>query len=337
MRVAYQQWSPNAATRNVINLANDICAELGAQGFDLTLRQLYYQFVARGHLPNKQQSYKRLGHIVNEARLAGLMDWRYIVDRTRNLQGTSHWETPADVIEAAARSYRIDKWQDQPVRVEVWVEKEALAGIVKRAADLNDVDWFSCRGYVSQSELRSAALRMYGYVQESQRVHILHLGDHDPSGIDMTRDIRERLENFVYTDYARDFAPDLLGDEDEAKDLETLAEYVRTDFDLDAAPITVDRIALNMDQIRRYGPPPNPAKITDSRAKGYIREHGRESWELDALDPQTLAALIAGSIEAVIDPVRYDDLLTRETEERNTLQSIAGHYPAIAETYGGDE
>lgn len=129
-KIRYKKWNPGADARDIIRQANEICADYAAQGYDLTLRQLYYQFVSKALLPNRQQSYKRLGDIINQARLAGLMDWNYITDRTRNLQSLGHWRTPGEIIRSAANSFALDKWSDQPIRVEVWVEKEALAGIV---------------------------------------------------------------------------------------------------------------------------------------------------------------------------------------------------------------
>ena len=342
MRIAYEVWKPGARARNIINIANDICADYKTQGYDLTLRQLYYQFVARDHLPNTSQSYKRLGDIINRARLAGLMDWDYIVDRTRGLKGTSHWETPSEVIDSAAHSYRLDKWSDQDTRVEVWVEKEALAGIVQRAAGRWDLNWFSCRGYVSQSALwRAGAQRHAGYLEQGQNVVILHLGDHDPSGIDMTRDIRERVQRFAYTAWAEDngYPLDLDLDEvDLAVQLERAAEFITDELrsEFVTEPIEVRRIALNMDQVRQYNPPPNPAKITDSRAKGYIREHGRQSWELDALDPNVLADLVDEHVSGIVDQDRYDTIRDQEQRERDTLANIAQAYPAIEAQYGPD-
>ncbi len=302
-RITYEEWSPSDATRDVIVQAEAICRSYADQGYDLTLRQLYYQFVARDMLANNLQSYKRLGDIVAKARMAGLLDWNYIVDRTRNLRGLSHWDSPSAVIRSAAYSFRIDKWTGQPYRVEVWVEKEALAGVVERAASACDVDWFSCRGYVSLSELWSAAQRLERYLRHGQDVVILHLGDHDPSGLDMTRDIRDRLELFIG-------AP--------------------------ARGLTIRRIALNYDQVQQYNPPPNPAKLTDSRANGYIAVHGRSSWELDALDPATLNALITQHIRSVRDDGLYAVQEEIEQEHRRLLSDASSRWGDVTSMLDGD-
>jgi hypothetical protein len=292
-RIAYTEIKFKPASLELIRTAETICRDYAAQGFDLTLRQLYYQFVARGYIANKQSEYKRLGSVINDARLAGLLDWNYIVDRTRNLRGLSHWDSPESVIRSAAYGYRTERWADQPHRVEVWIEKDALVGVITGVCQRNDVSYFSCRGYTSQSELWGAAQRLSRYEAEGQKPVVIHLGDHDPSGVDMTRDIRDRLALFG------------------------------TDVD-------VRRIALNMDQVEEHRPPPNPAKLTDSRAGAYIREHGRSSWELDALEPTLLDELIEDEIWAWRD-VELWDAATRAMEgERNLLNAVSARWSDVA-------
>lgn len=307
MRIAYQTWNPNADTLREIERAEQICAQYRRQGYDLTLRQLYYQFVSRAWIPNTDKSYKRLGEIINNARLAGLLSWQYIVDRTRSLKSVSHWDTPGDIIDAAARSFRLDKWTDQPTRVEVWVEKEALAGVVQRAAEGLDTSWFSCRGYVSQSEQWAAAQRLMTYINDGQDVVILHLGDHDPSGLDMTRDITSRLTMFI--------------------------DHHLGSYGVDR--LTVRRIALNIDQVREHNPPPNPAKITDSRAAAYIDEYGPESWELDALPPDVLAALIRDEISELLDRDRYQEQVDAEDRHRELLAAASERWTELVDVLDG--
>ena len=76
----------SAGSLAMIEKANEIIADYAAQGFTLTLRQLYYQFVSKDLLPNKQAEYKRLGSVINDARMAGMLDWEAIEDRTRNVK-----------------------------------------------------------------------------------------------------------------------------------------------------------------------------------------------------------------------------------------------------------
>ncbi|MDR7278915.1 hypothetical protein [Catenuloplanes atrovinosus] len=322
MKIKYEDWQPGTDARLDIRRADAVCRQYAADGYDLTLRQLYYQFVARGWISNTDKSYKRLGNIINRARMAGLLDWDYIVDRTRNLRGTSHWTQPGAVIDSAAWSYRLDKWADQPRRVEVWVEKEALAGVVERVAGEHDVDWFSCRGYVSQSEQWGAARRFLRYLKGGQAITVLHLGDHDPSGIDMTRDIRERIEAFVTQDWLDEHRAWFDGESVKASEI---LAHMRDRIG-DVQPIEVRRIALNFDQVQQYDPPPNPAKLTDSRASTYVREHGYESWELDALPPDVLAQLIRDNIGTIRDEDAYDAIADREARERALLRAAAGRW-----------
>lgn len=268
--------------------ANEIIDEYTAQGYELTLRQLYYQFVARDLIPNTQRSYDNLGELLNKARWAGLVDWLSIVDRTRNLSSHASWSSPASIVRACAQQFNYDPWLDQRAYVEVWVEKQALEGVIERACEQYRVPHFSCRGYTSASEIWSAAGRLSGMVREHKDVLVLHLGDHDPSGIDMTRDITDRLR-----------------------------ELGRT------SSIEVRRIALNMDQVEQYGPPPNPAKVTDSRFESYRAEHGEESWELDALEPRVIHDLIESQIAEVIELDDWNDVLRREEKAREAIEEVA--------------
>lgn len=294
-KIAYISKRFHASSQAIILAANHIIEEYNRAGYSLTLRQLYYQFVARDLIPNTQQDYKRLGKIINDARLAGLIDWYAIEDRTRNLKGIGHWNSPFDIIHNAASGYRIDKWQDQKYRAEVWIEKEALAGVFERVCYELDVPYLSCRGYTSQSEMWAAAQRLIEYQDDGQIPVILYFGDHDPSGIDMTRDIVERLHL----------------------------------FDVDA--LLLRRLALNMDQVEEYQPPPNPAKTTDSRYRSYIRKYGRDSWELDALEPKLLASLVETEVNSFIDEDLWFRLVERERIERDQLNKVADDWDNVVD------
>lgn len=298
-KIAYIDRNFKDDTLAVIDQANEIIAEFAADGYDLTLRQLYYQFVSRDLIANKQTEYSRLGSIINDARLAGLIDWDAITDRTRNLAALSHWEKPEHILAAVAEQYREEKWATQPRRIEVWIEKDALAGVFQRVCEELDVAYFSCRGYTSQSEMWAAAQRLRRYERAGQETVILHFGDHDPSGLDMTRDIQDRLSLF------------------------------RSD-------VAVDRLALTRAQIDQYQPPPNPAKVTDSRFERYQQEHGNESWELDALRPDVLAGLVRDAVTALRDEALWDAAVAEETHKRRSLRVISAEYENIIEYVAAD-
>lgn len=196
-KIQYKRFKFRPATLAMIQKADEIIAEYAEQGFDLTLRQLYYQFVSRDLIPNTQKDYKNLGSIINDARLAGLIDWETIVDRTRELRSLSHWNGPKDIIAACSTQFNVDRWQGQPYRPEVWIEKDALVGVFERVCRELDVPLLSCRGYTSQSEMWGASQRLLRNRRNKQKPIIFHFGDHDPSGKDMSRDITDRLEMFT--------------------------------------------------------------------------------------------------------------------------------------------
>lgn len=274
------------ATLHKITTANQIIAEYAADGLTLTLRQLYYQFVARGLLENTQRNYDNLGATISKARLAGLVDWAAIEDRTRFLRGVATNHSPETAIEYMSRRYNVNMWEGQDTRVEVWIEKDALIGVIEKVCRANDVDYFACRGNASQSSLYAAGKRMSRHQRNGHRTVILHFGDHDPSGLDMTRDNRERVNLF---------------------------EWGET---------TLRRMALNRDQIDKYRPPDNPVKMTDSKAPAYIEEHGYSSWELDALEPRVMRDLIQSTIDEYKDLGQWAKREALLKSDRETLASL---------------
>lgn len=310
--ICYQPKTFRRDSDAIIAHANLILLEYERQGFDLTLRQLYYQFVARDLLPNNDRSYKRLGSIVNDARLAGLIDWNHIIDRTRFVREETYWDSPASIISAAASGFQLDKWATQAIYPEVWVEKDALVGVVQRPCSELETSFLSCRGYVSQSEMWRASRRFLKRIENGQAVVVFHLGDHDPSGIDMSRDIRERITDFLWGD-----GVDVEGDMPE--------------IDIPTLPFRLERIALNWDQIEQYGPPPNPAKITDSRSDRYIDRFGTQSWELDALEPQVISDLIHQHVSEIRDEEAWQGILDEEREQARVLKACHERWDEVAE------
>lgn len=325
MKIAYIEKRFAKSSLDLIEKVNEIIKEYQSQGFDLTLRQIYYQMVARDIFPeerrwtwdmskkkwrkdvngtkNADPNYKWLGAIINNARLAGMLDWDAIVDRTRIVHTNSHWTTPKSILKSAAYSYLEDRWEHQIWRPEVWIEKDALLGVIAAVCEEYDVPYFSCRGYTSQSAMWQAGHgRLRNNRQNGQTTMIIHLADHDPSGIDMTRDIDNRLEMF--------------------------AGWEKQD---------IRRIALNMDQISKFSPPPSPTKITDSRAKAYILEYGNDSWELDALEPSILVDLIRNQITDIIEPVKWAEKTKQIDERKAVLDAIANNYEEIRDALNGGQ
>jgi hypothetical protein len=283
-----------AMTVAVIEQANVVIAEYQTQGFTLSLRQLYYQFVARDLIENSISAYKRLGAIVNNGRLAGQIDWDAIEDRTRSLVTHASWDSPEEIIGAVASQYCENPWDHQRHRPEVWIEKAALLGVIEDVCTEYRVPCFASIGNNSQSEQYKAGKRFARHLENGLVPVVLHLADHDPNGIDMTRDNRERLTMFA------------------------------------GREIEVRRIALNIDQIRRYRPPPNFAKEADTRFATYAAKFGDECWELDALSPAVIADLIRKELDAMIDVESWRRSLSKERRGRVLLGKVAKNWAKVA-------
>ncbi|WNY25157.1 hypothetical protein [Methanolapillus millepedarum] len=288
-KIAYIEKRFKPDSLDLIEKVNSIVDDYERQGYSLTLRQVYYQLVSRDVIPNNERSYKNLGNLINDGRLAGMIDWYSIEDRTRFLRGIVHDDDPEELLRSASSGFSLDKWENMDTYVEFWVEKDALVDIVGKACHSWEVDYFSCRGYVSQSEMWSAARRFIRRNNSGKNVVIFHLGDHDPSGIDMSRDIEDRLRLF-------------------------------------GADITFERIALNYGQIETYNPPPNPTKLSDSRSTDYVKKYGYECWELDALEPSVLSELISNHVKNVIDLDAFNNISEREGEIRKQMDRFVDTY-----------
>lgn len=318
-KLFYKCYRPHrfsASSQIVLEDSVKIIKRYFEQGYDLTLRQLYYRFVAGDLFPddrkwrktsegrwvrdpngtkNADPNYDWLGMIINDGRLAGKIPWNSIVDRTREMCQNSHWEGPSEIIRASAESFRIDTRSNQENYVEVWVEKEALVNVLERVCKEQDVPYMACRGYVSQSTMWESSLRFIKAAGDGRTCTILHLGDHDPSGIDMTRDIQDRL-NMFYAD------------------------------------VKVRRIALTMAQVQAFQPPPNPAKVTDSRCESYIAMYGEESWELDALEPQVITNLIATEVEALTNMSDWQDKLDEQELGGSLLNKVSENWDDVVQS-----
>lgn len=282
----YEPRNFNAEQTELIGKANAVIAKFEAQGYDMTVRQIYYQLVTVNAIVNTPTSYDRISRLLSDARLAGLVSWTAIDDRLRQLRGRNYNDDPASALTACAEGYQLDKWIDQPCRLEVLVEKDALSSVVGRICNELGIDYIVCKGYSSMSSLWRTGRRYMSYITKGQRPIVLHLGDHDPSGLDMTRDNERRISMFA------------------------------------GVPIQVIRLALNMPQIEQYQPPPNPAKLSDSRAENYIKQYGYDSWELDALAPDVIHSLIRDVVLQFRDEKRWDAMLKQEVDDKRYIAEL---------------
>jgi len=275
-----------------IERMDQIVEEYAAQGLRLTGRQLYYQFVSRDWIPNTERSYKNLLSLLADARYAGMIDWSAIEDRGRVADVPNEWDSVASIVEAALRQFKMPRWKGQPLYCELWVEKQALAGVLEPLAREFHVPLMVNKGYSSASAMYEAARRIAaGSVDDDdgeKRALVFYLGDHDPSGEDMVRDIAARLNEFI-------------PDRDESVD--------------------VVKLALTMTQVRQYNPPPNPAKKSDSRFRAYEEKHGDESWEVDALPPNVLAQIIRTAFSGVMDREAFDAVIAQEQSDSKRVRT----------------
>lgn len=283
MRRAYVEKKFRADTLAMIEKCNEIVEEYTEQGLRLTLRQLYYQLVSRNIIRNVQTEYKRIGSILSDARLAGLVDWNAIEDRVRVPEIPPEWTSIESIVEAAIRGFRLPRWANQCNYVELWVEKDALAGVLAPIASEYHVTLMVNRGYSSSSAMYESAMRIRPWARSTD-AYILYLGDHDPSGEDMVRDIRDRMALF-------------------------------------GVALSVEKLALTTAQVEQYNPPENPVKMTDSRSPQYLAVHGEHCWEVDALPPPVLRDIIVTRLDALVDAEKMDEMKQKEETQKARLRA----------------
>jgi hypothetical protein len=274
----------NAKSTILLEKCDRVLNEYQQKGIKVTLRQVYYQLVARGIIPNLDKEYHKLSGLLTDARYCGFLDWDAIEDRIRIPHRHSQFDNILDLVEYAKYSYRLDRWEGQQYYVELFTEKDALSSVLSPIANKWHIYLNVNRGYSSATALYDASKR---FLENADKTCILlYLGDHDPSGLDMVRDVRFRL----------------------------------TEFGCD---VEVIPIALTFEQVRKYNPPPNPAKVTDSRAKGYINEFGRQSWEVDALPPDVMINLVNSAVESYVDVEKMNMVKKQESQDMKQLEEFA--------------
>lgn len=274
------------ASRIQIEQANEIIEAYQADSIQLTLRQLYYQFVSRNWLANTERSYKNLSALISDARLAGLVDWSAIDDLGRVPSIPGYYEDREAFLRMlrskAETGYVLDHWKGQGYYVELWVEKQALSSVLEPIASKWQIGFTMNKGYSSQTAMYDASKRLIEAREAGKDPVILYAGDLDPSGEDMVRDIRDRMEVF-------------------------------------GAPVEVEKIALTFEQVKQYRCPPNPAKGSDPRFADFAAKYGDESWELDALEPKTLRGIAEKAIKSYCDVPMLTKQIEREARETKEL------------------
>jgi hypothetical protein len=278
-------------TKEEINVLDAELQRIVANFCPVTVRQVFYQAVNRGLVPKSESK----GYRVVQRRLCVLREVRcilhgHIVDGTRYVHGHPRHRSLDEFTAYAAGSYRRDYWADSPVRVEVWLEKDALTGVLRPTViDECGLNLYVTRGFASVSYLQEAAEEIE---HDGRPTYVYVLTDFDPSGISIAEKVEEELIGR---------AP--------------------------SSDITVERLAVNREQIDRWQLPTRPTKSDDSRAKGFLQVHGTESVELDARPPDALRRLVKEAIERHMNPWKLQQLRLIEERERDDFMK------AFADTY----
>ena len=284
MKEVFKERAFTGTSLELIESCNDVVDEYQRQGLTLTLRQLYYQLVSRNIILNAERAYKNLSSLVSDARLAGTLDWEAIEDRIRVPVIPSEWSNLKDLVDSALYSYRLPRWETQENYVELWVEKDALAGVLRPMAHQYHVPMMVNRGYSSQSAMYEASRRYLNQSDNKVNRVIIYLGDFDPSGEDMVRDIGDRMQVFGC-----------------------------------GAEFEIRKIALTLKQVKFYKPPPNPTKHKDPRSKEFIAKYGASSWEVDAINPKELSRIVKREIESYIDKDAMGIIVEKENDDKIKL------------------
>lgn len=274
--------------KETISIVNEIISQYGIK---LTVRQIYYRLISDPYnlFENTGSKYKQFDKMLVVARERREVDYTKIEDRTREaLGGDFGYDNPQeflrseiDYLKNCWQDYKMEIWTDQDYKLEIWVEKDALTNLINQVAKDFRVLVFPSRGYSSFTKIMECLERLEGY-SDKKRV-VLHLIDHDPSGLDMTRDLEKRLSAYG-------------GDS-----------------------IQIKKIGLTYDQVEKFNLRPNPVKKSDTKAENYINQFGPDCWELDALPPLELQNLVVESIKEYIDFDAWNDKFEKEKEGKNWL------------------
>lgn len=282
----FRDKSFHSKSAELIRQADSILQEYAGKNISVTLRQLYYQLVSKAIIENKDSAYRKLSWLMTDARYAGLVDWNCIEDRTRIPKRHPQFEDVKDLIDCAARSYRLDRWEDQSNYIELWTEKDALSSVLYPIAQKHHIYFCVNRGFDSSTAMYDASCRIREAIQANKASKILYLGDHDPSGLNMIKDIENRLNEFL------------------------------------SMSVTVEHIALTKEQIGKYNPPANAAKETDPRYKEYQELYGGECWEVDALPPDVMIELVDRVIDEYVDKKKMNKIIEQEQKDVRKLKKL---------------
>jgi Holliday junction resolvase RusA-like endonuclease len=292
----------------------------------MTVRQVFYRLTSEGVIAKTEAEYKgTVCRLLGDMRRSGEIPYQWLADATRWMRRPTTYSSMEAALRRTAETYRRSLWDDAPVTVELWLEKEALAGVLVDVTDEWDVPLMVTRGYPSMSFLYSAAEAIRERSENGQRTQIYYFGDRDPSGVDIDRAIQtgigeavESLNRGISVTDCRSLAA---GDDGISTFAQVLLGIYERESGEHAFEMLADfeRVAVTEDQIAELDLPTRPTKRSDTRSKSFKGE----SVELDAIPPEQLRHLAAGVIERHVDRNQLAILLKAEAEERAGLESIA--------------
>lgn len=294
----------SAASRSIADAA---LAELREQR-PQTLRQAYYRLVSTGHLPKTEAAYRKLKGLLRDLREEGTLPWAWLADHTRFVLRSRTFDGIEGLLADSAALYRADLMRRQSVAIQVWAESDSIGSVIAEVADGYSVPVFVGRGYGARGYLWSAAQDIVAALDANKTMLILHVGDHDPSGEDIARDVQETLRRYTVAgltgrpvrEVERQLGPEELAD-------------LTTD-------VVFERLALTSEQINAYDLPVRPVKATDSRSAGYT---GVGAVEVEALPRQALLDLVEDAIVSELDLAALEVAEEAERSERDIARRIA--------------
>jgi len=277
--------------KDIVPTVNKILSEYD---FPVTLRQLYYRLISDpyNYFENAERNYKALSRWMTTARETGEVNYKRMTDRSRKIigEGDSESETTltflenkVEALEYQADYYKKAKWTGQDCRIEVWCEKDALSGLISSVTEDYNVFLVAGGGFQScQIALERADVwkRL-----DCKRVILIDFRDHDPSGLEMSKELSKRLLRY--------------------SELENFELF---------------RAALNIEQVRAFSLRPNRIDNQDTRASGYEKKYGQDCWELDALPPKELQLIVGKSIKRFVDLEIWNKVSIQQAADRQFLK-----------------
>jgi len=256
--------------------------------FALTLRQIYYQLVAKQIIPNLQKYYVKLSRLCVIGRDEGYLSEDSFADRLREIEKISSWKDLSDFADTVRNAYCKDKWINQRNYIEIWTEKDALRGVISPITEKWDVGLLVVRGQVSRTAIYEAYQRYRQKREQDKECYLFYFGDFDPSGLSIYNSLRNRISNF------------------------------QGGF----LSLTFDRIALTPEQIKEYKLPQDPAKKSDPNYRRFVEEYGDNVVELDSLPPNVLRAYVEDCIKQNLNLGELKQVLKKEKKEKQELNEF---------------